>query len=101
MILMREPYYYNTTYVEYFKLVEIEDLSNGNTWYCCLTPTLNKRIVDIEKADVYSIESFSNEGEVWVHTPLGGALFGRKVGDIIFFYEKGYLKQYKIRRVLS
>ena len=92
---------YDATYVDFDKLVKIKDLSTGKSWYCCIKRTLTNKIIDVKKENIYEVTEFPHVGEVWVHTPLGGAILGRMVGDEFGFYENGSLQKYRILKILS
>ena len=91
-------------YVSYNHWVEIEELESGKQWFVFVVPYLTKNIYDnrlIENENDDMIYSFRNEGKIWAHTPLGGAILGRMKGDIFGFYERGILIKCKILKLLS
>lgn len=96
--------YKQIQYVMYNCWVEVEDLSTGERWFCLIVPYLNEEIFS-QRLCVSGLEdkiyAFSNKGKVWLHTPLGGALIGRMVGDEFGFYENGSLIRCKVVRILS
>ena len=91
-------------FVEVYKWGEVEEVKTGRRWFCSVVPSLTKELLGQENLDLsqenWMISKFSNEGKVWVHTPLGGALIGRMVGDEFGFYEKGKLLKCRVRRIL-
>ena len=100
------PHIFSISFVKFSfdlsgKLVKIKDLSTGKSWYCCIKRTLTNKIIDVKKENIYEVTEFPHVGEVWVHTPLGGAILGRMVGDEFGFYENGLLQKYRILKILS
>ena len=91
-------------YVGYNHWVEIEDVESGKQWFVYIVPYLtedifkNKSVLNGNESKIYA---FSNEGKVWAHTPLGGAILGRMKGDIFGFYESGKLIKCKVIKLLS
>jgi len=96
--------YKKIEYVSTGYWVEVEDLSTGDRWFCCVEPFLNEEILSQKLClgdDDNKIYALTNKGKVWLHTPLGGAIIGRREGDTFGFYENGSLVRCKVIRILS
>ena len=95
---------YSKEYVEINTWVKVLNLSSGEFMFCRVVPCLTQQMCKDnfhESAGSWEIFPLKNEGDVWVHTPLGGAILGRMVGDEFGFYENGSLQKYRILKILS
>ena len=84
--------------------VEIEDIESSKRWFVFIVPYLCEEVFQSKlriNNNEDKIYAFSNEGKVWAHTPLGGAILGRMVGDEFGFYESGKLIRCKVIKLLS
>lgn len=91
-------------YVGYNHWVEIEEVESNKQWFVFVVPYFSKEIYDNKlmlNNNEEKIYAFRNEGKVWAHTPLGGAILGRMKGDVFGFYENGKLIRCKVIKLLS
>ena len=91
---------YNCEYVVYNKWVEVEDLKTLERWFCLVSPDLTEELLEKYRNPIDELKSIK-EGIVWVHTPLGGSIIGRMVGDEFGFYENGVLNRCRVKRIIS
>ena len=83
--------------VEYNRIVELEDITTGNKWHC----TVVEHLTIENHLNMISTTPVCEKGTIWVHTPLGGAILGKKKNEIISYYVYGKQKQCKILKIYS
>ena len=84
-------------FVEYNRIVAIKDLETQETSHCIVVEklTIDNLVTMLTSSPV------CERGTIWVHTPLGGALLGKKKNEIVSYYVCGKLKQCKILKIYS
>ena len=94
--------YNNCEFVEFNHLVMVLDLQTNEKFHCMIVPTLTREMFE-SAVDEYGnngeISKFPNSGKVWVHTPFGGAMYGRKENEEFGFYEQGVLRKFKVIKI--
>jgi len=89
---------YNCDIVEFEKIIMVEDLLVNKKWFCIIEKSFSK---DMYEQIIQNPTSAPQKGKIWVHTPLGGALIGKKVGEKVCFYENGNKKYIKVCKIFS
>ena len=104
MCCMKIINYNNCEFVEFNHLVTILDLETNEKIHCMLVPTLTKEMFESalsECGNKNEISRFANSGRIWVHTPLGGALLGKRENEKFEFSELGCIKEYRVIKIFS
>lgn len=83
--------------VEFNKIVEIEDLLSGSSRYCTVVENLTIETL----FEMINSKPVCEDGKIWVHTPLGGALLGKKNGEVVEYSVCGAVKKCKINKIFS
>lgn len=94
--------YRSCEYVDFNQWVKIKNLGSGEESMCMVsqefTPAVYKNILVSQKSNP---EKLGLSGIIWLHTPLGGAIIGRRINDEFGFYVNGQLIRCKVLKILS
>lgn len=84
-------------FVEFNKIVEIEDVETGKIRYCIVVEQLTIETL----FEMINARPVCEDGKIWVHTPLGGALLGKRKGEVVEYNVYGNPKKCKINKIFS